>query len=91
MDSGRGKFRAGSKRSAQSRDEALAPETPTQALETSKKRRIAPDCPLLDLPEGVLEQALLFHGNPRDLCSLAQSCTRLRRLVDVRGSACHGA
>lgn len=83
MDSGRGKGRPGSKRGPPCRDDGLAPETPTQALETGKKRRITRDCPLLDLPEGVLEQSLLFDAGPRDLCSLAQTCSRLRTLVDV--------
>lgn len=79
---GRSRARGSSKRPHA--PEVSAPETPTQAIESSKRRRVADACPLLELPEELLERALLYSTTPRDLCAIAQCSTRLRTISDVR-------
>ncbi|KAL6781397.1 hypothetical protein ACKKBG_A10990 [Auxenochlorella protothecoides x Auxenochlorella symbiontica] len=77
---GRSRARGSSKRPHA--PEVSAPETPTQAIESSKRRRVADACPLLELPEELLERALLYSTTPRDLCAIAQCSTRLRTISD---------
>lgn len=81
----RSRGRAGASKRALPVEEVPAPETPTQLVDTAKKRRIVKDCPLLNLPDEVLDRAVLANATPRDLCAVALCCTRLRSLSDVRG------
>lgn len=56
----------------------IAPDTPQ--LKQNKRRVFNY---LFELPEELLEKIVALHTEPKDLCALAQACTKLQALVEV--------